>query len=97
MALEAFLHAGTVPVSASMVTANALLPGGGDTLLIYNTNNGIAFVALGSTATTAGYLVPAGGSRLLKCGPVATQVAVILATGSTSGPVYVSQGTGSNY
>jgi len=95
MAAEAFIPTGTVAVAASTSSVVAALPGQGDTLLIYNTTSGVAFVVAGPTATTAGYVVPPGARGLMKCGLVATQVAVILSTGS--GTVYVTQGTGANY
>ena len=65
-------------------------------LYIYNPNAGIAFVAYGTTSqtanTTTSFAVPPGAAMIIDMDVFATNVAVIMSTGS--GTVYISVGTG---
>ena len=95
----AFAGAGITTVAASTTSAGAALAGAGDTAVVTNTSAALAWVAFGGGSSpplaVAGACTPvlAGGQRVVGCGALATQVAVVLATGS--GAVYVERGTGS--
>lgn len=81
---------GTVAIAASDVSASATLPSPGDTVLVTNATDALAFVALGPIASTANLPVPPGAQILLGAGAYATQVAVILAAGATPDTVYAT-------
>jgi len=92
-----FAASGTVTLAASTTSASGALPTG-DTVLVFNSTAGIAFVAFGSgaaTATLAGTPVPPGGTRLLYIGPIANFGAAILSAGT--GSVFITAGTGTAY
>ena len=89
-----FAPSGTITIAAGAVSVFAPLSPG-DTVLIFNAGTAVAFVAFGNggaLATTAGFPVPAGGSRLLYIGPIVNTVAAV-----GTGAVYVSCGTGTVY
>jgi len=98
---QPFRASATVTVSVAGAAAGASLPGGGDSLLVFNPNADIAFIAFGMGAVTAdvtGIPIPPGGTRLLGITPYVNAVsAVISATGDGSGEVYFSRGEGSVY
>ena len=92
--IQPFVPSGTVTIAATTASASAALSQG-DTVLIYNSSTGIAFVAFGNgsaAATIAGTPIPPGGSLMLYVGPIVNTAAVILSTGT--GNVYVTAGTG---
>ncbi len=95
----AFTLAGVAVVNAGTVSAGTALVGAGDAAVVTNTGTAIAWVAFGggssppTAALGAGYAVPGGGQRVVGCGTLATQVGVVL--GSGTGAVYVERGTGS--
>ena len=105
--VQAFRHSGSVWISAGTTSANALLPAGGEALVIYNATGSIAYVAVGGDHTVVAsndtgpvqadlsYPVPPFSRALLHCGSFAQYVAVVLAGGS--GGVIVSRGDGTQY
>lgn len=94
----AFTLAGVAVVNAGTVSAGAALVGAGDTAVVTNAGTSIAWVAFGGGASPpvaavgSGYAVPAGGQRVVGCGTLATQVGIVLTSGT--GAVYVERGSG---
>jgi hypothetical protein len=89
-------------VAASTTSANTALPTVGESCVIFNATNGIAFVRFGTDNTVAAssaidFPVPPGTRAILGCGSVASFAAAVLATGATAGSVYFSRGSGSQY
>lgn len=95
---SAFRPSGTVPIAAGTTTASASLAGGGETVLITNATNAVAFVRFGSdssiTAANTDMPIQANTRALLSVNALITTVAVVLSTGS--GTVYVTRGDGSS-
>ena len=85
---------GTVTVAASTTSADETITAGCHWLRVVNTTDGVAFVKTGSTAavtaTSANFPVPAGGVAIMKMPSDHVTVGVILASGATSGNVYVT-------
>ena len=88
----------TVTVSASTTSADEAFVAGSHAIRVLNTTNRTAHVktARGSalTATVADFPVAAGGEAIIGIPSDHNIVAVILASGATSGSVYVTPGTG---
>ena len=97
-AANAFQPAATVAVASSTVSANAQLAGGGESVLITNPNASLLYVRFGSDATvqatTSDTPVLPNSRILLRCGPLVTYFATILASGS--GSVMFTRGDGSS-
>lgn len=95
----AFTGGGITVVAASTTSAGVPLAGAGDTAVVTNTSAALAWVVFGggSSAPVAvsGACTPVlpGAQRVVGCGALSTQMAVVLATGT--GAVYVERGTGS--
>jgi hypothetical protein len=97
-AANAFQPAATVAVASSTISANAELAIGGDSVLITNPNSSLLYVRFGSyptvQATTGDTPVLPNSKILLRCGPLVTYFATILASGS--GTVMITRGDGSS-
>jgi hypothetical protein len=93
-----FQPAATIAVASSTVSANAQFVGGGDSVLITNPNSSLLYVKFGSDptvqATTADTPVLPNSRILLRCGPLVSYFATILASGS--GQVMFTRGDGSS-
>jgi hypothetical protein len=92
-----FRPTGTVSVSASSVSANARLSGGGDSVVVTNTSGGLAYIRFGSDvgvlATTSDMPILANSRLILSVNSLITFVAAILPIGS--GVILFSSGDGS--
>jgi hypothetical protein len=84
--LQVFLSIGSVSISASTASASALL-----TVLIVNNTGALAYIQFGTGTVAQGtptatvnspVVVPTNERMATICGPNATQVAVLLSTGS---------------
>ncbi len=102
--LQAFLSSGSVSISASTESASAPLAGGGDTVLIVNNTGALAYIQFGTGTVAQGtptatanspVVVPPNERMSTFCGPSATQVAVLLSTGT--GTVAIMRGEGDLY
>ncbi len=93
---NAFRPSGTVSITAGTASTAVPLNGGGSTTVVNNTAASLAFVRFGTdatvTASSADMPIQAGGRAMLDVNPVATYVAVVLASGS--GTVLVTRGDG---
>jgi hypothetical protein len=94
---QPFRAAGTVSVSAGTTSSSVALAGGGETVLVTNAANAVAFVAFGAsnqvTATSASLPVLPNSRVLLAANTYLTHAAAALASGS--GAVYFTLGDGS--
>jgi hypothetical protein len=92
-----FRPTGTVSVPASSVSANALLSGGGDTVVVTNTSSVLAYIKFGSDPTVAANTkdmpILANSRLILAVNSLITYGAAI--TPSGSGTVLFSRGDGS--
>jgi hypothetical protein len=92
-----FRPTGTTSVSVSAVSANVLLSGGGDTVVVTNTTASVVYVRFGSDSTVAASIsdMPIlGASRLiLSVNSLISYAAAFSASGS--GNVLFSRGDGS--
>ncbi|MDR3532823.1 MAG: hypothetical protein P4L90_19995 [Rhodopila sp.] len=92
-----FRPTGTVSVSAGNVSANVPLSGGGDSLVVTNTSNALAYIKFGSdptvTASSADMPILASSRLILSVNSLITYAAAI--TPSGSGTVLFSRGDGS--
>jgi hypothetical protein len=95
--ISPFRPTGTVSVSTGGVSANALLSGGGDTVVVTNTMAALAYIRFGSdptvTATTTDMPILANSRLILSVNSLITYVAAISPSGA--GPVLFSRGDGS--
>jgi hypothetical protein len=98
-AVQGFKPSGTLTVAASTTSAGGKLPGGGESVLVYNASAAIAFVHFDAQTTAATVVadtpVPAGARMLFQVGVFSTYASVVLASGS--GNVYFSRGDGTSY
>jgi hypothetical protein len=92
-----FRPTGTVSVSASGVSANVRLSGGGDSIVVTNTSNGLAYVRFGSdqtiSATTSDMPILANDRLILSVNSLINYVSAISPSGS--GIILFSRGDGS--
>lgn len=92
-----FRPTGTASIAASSVSANVLLTGGGDAVVVTNTTTALAYVKFGSDASTqatTGDMPILGNSRLiLSVNSLITYAAAIAPAGS--GAILFSRGDGS--
>src|ERR1700722_8738292 len=92
-----FRPTGTVSVSVSGVSANAALSGGGDSVVVTNTTNALAYIRFGSdptvTASTADMPILANGRMILSINSLISCAAAVSPTGS--GSILFSRGDGS--
>lgn len=95
-AISPFHPVATAAVSASQVSANIRLTGGGGTVLVTNTTASLAYVNLGSDssvqATSADMPVLPNNKVLLQAGSLVSHGAAIVATGT--GLILFTRGTG---
>lgn len=87
--------ANQVVVQPSAQSEGLPVGGGATDLLVYNATTGVAFITWGTTtqtATNAGVAVGPGAIMMFDMGIPATNVGVLLSTGS--GSVYISIGIG---
>lgn len=96
-AISPFHPVATVSVSSGTVSANVLLAGRGDAVLVTNPTASLAYVSFGSDstiqATVADMPVLPNSRVLLSAGPFVTYVASLLASGS--GSILFTRGRGS--
>lgn len=89
---------GTVTVAASTTSADEAFSANCHRMRVHNTTDGVAFVKTGQgsslTATTADFPVGPGDTAVFNIKSNHNIVAVILASGSTSGDVYCTPGEG---
>jgi hypothetical protein len=89
-------------VTASTVASTTTLAAGGEACLVTNFATVAAYVAFGGDTTSsaatvaASFPVPAGASRLINIGTLASFAGVILPSGTTASVVF-SRGDGSVY
>lgn len=92
-----FRPSGTVSLAATTATANIMLTGGGETVVVTNTSSSIAFIRFGSdpsvTATANDMPVLANSRIILAINSLITYASAILQSGS--GTVIFSRGDGS--
>lgn len=92
-----FRPTGTVSVSVGTVSANTPLSGGGDSVVVTNSSNSLAYVRFGSdpavAATTADMPILATSRVILAVNSLITYVAVISPSGT--GLILFSRGDGS--
>jgi hypothetical protein len=92
-----FRPTGTISVSVGSVSSNAPLSGGGDSIVVTNTTNALAFVRFGSDptvlASTADMPILAGSRLILSVNSLISYAAAISPTGS--GSILFSRGDGS--
>ena len=96
-AITPFQPAATVTLAASTIASNVQLTGNGEALLITNSTSSLAFVRLGSdqgvSATISDTPILPVSKILLRCGPLVSYCAAILASGS--GAIMFTRGDGS--
>lgn len=94
---QPFRPAGTVSLSAGTASSAVALSGGGESVVVTNAAQAVAFVTFGPTAavtaTTAGMPVLPGGRVLLAAHAHTRFAAAVLASGS--GSLYFTLGDGS--
>jgi hypothetical protein len=97
-AANAFQPAATVVIASSTASANAQLAGGGESVLITNPTASLLYVRFGTDptvlATTGDTPILPNSKILLRCGPLVSYFATILASGS--GTVMFTRGDGSS-
>jgi hypothetical protein len=97
-AANPFQPAATVALPSSTVSSNAQLAVGGDSVLITNPTSSLLYVRFGSDptvqATTGDTPILPNSKILLRCGPLVSYFATILAAGS--GTVMFTRGDGSS-
>lgn len=95
--ISPFRPTGTVSVSTSSISANTLMSGGGDTVVVTNTTNALAYIKFGSdftvAATTADMPILGNSRLILSVNSLITYVAAISPSGT--GTVLFSRGDGS--
>jgi hypothetical protein len=92
-----FRPTGTVSVSVGSVSSNALLSGGGDSVVVTNATGALAYIRFGSdatvTASSADMPVLAGNRVILSVNSLISYAAAVSASGS--GSILFSRGDGS--
>jgi hypothetical protein len=92
-----FRPTGTVSVSVGSTSANAQLSGGGDSVVVTNTTNSLAYIRFGSdpsiTASTTDMPILANSRLILSVNSLISYAAAI--SPSASGIVLFSRGDGS--
>jgi hypothetical protein len=92
-----FRPTGTVGLSASNVSANIRLTGGGDSVVVTNTASALAFIRFGSDASAAASIadmpVLPGSQLILSVNSLISYAAAISPSGS--GSILFSRGDGS--
>jgi hypothetical protein len=92
-----FRPTGTISVSVGSVSANVPLSGGGDSVVVTNTTNALAYIRFGSdrtvVASTADMPILAGSRLILSVNSLISYAAAISPSGS--GSILFSRGDGS--
>jgi hypothetical protein len=92
-----FRPTGTISVSVGSVSSNAAMSGGGDSVVVTNTTNALAYIRFGSdstvTASTADMPILANNRLILSVNSLISYAAALSPTGS--GNVLFSRGDGS--
>lgn len=92
-----FRPTGSVTLAAMSTSTNAILVGGGDTVVVTNTSGYLAYVRFGSdssvTATASDFPILGGSRAILSINILIKYCAVLMPGGS--GTVIVSRGDGS--
>jgi hypothetical protein len=92
-----FRPTGTVSLSISNVSVNAPLVGGGDSVVVTNPSNALAYIGFGADSTVVASMsdmpVLAGGRVILSVNSLITHAAAVAPSGS--GSVLFSRGDGS--
>ena len=86
----------TLTLAVTDVSSNASFAGAGaqaSVVEVQNLGTLPCFIAFGATATTAGYPIGAGQSKVVSKAPGVAQIAAICATGQTT-TLYVTAGQG---
>jgi hypothetical protein len=95
--ISPFRPTGTVSVSINNVSANALLTGGGDSVVVTNPSNALAYIRFGADSTvvasTSDMPVLPGDRVILSVNSLITYGAAVAPSGS--GIVLFSRGDGS--
>ena len=95
--IQPFRPAGTVSVPATTSSANVALGGGGESVLVTNTGNNLAYVRFGAdssvSASSVDMPVLPSSQVLLSVNPLIKYAAAILANGT--GNVLFTRGDGS--
>jgi hypothetical protein len=92
---KASANANAVTITATTTSSQAALPAAGSDLLVVNSGAVLAFLSVGTTATTSDTPLPPGSTTLLSIGPYANAIAVITASGTTT--VVACRGDGSTH
>ena len=92
-----------VAVAPAAASAATSVPGGGETLRVFNPTAGTVFLRVGTdntvVAAATDYPIPAGADRLIDIGtalPVPLFVSIFQPTGGVAGTVFVMRGDGSS-
>lgn len=92
-----FSPAGTVSLAATTASASQQLAGGGETMLVTNATNSLAFVRFGAdpgvVATFADLPILPGNRALIKVNSLISYAAGVLSVGA--GSIYFTRGEGS--
>lgn len=92
-----FRPTGTVSISVGNVSSNALLSGGGDSVVVTNPTSALAFIRFGSdptvTASSVDMPILAGSRVILSVNSLITHAAAISPSGT--GSIFFSRGDGS--
>jgi hypothetical protein len=96
-AISPFRATGTVGIATGVSSVAAPLAGGGETVVVTNPTNALAYVRFGSdsgiSATSQDMPVLPGGRVILSINSLITHAAAVLASGS--GTVLLTRGDGS--
>lgn len=102
--LGPFKSAGQTSVvltASGAAVSTGVLPGDGESILIYNATNATVFCDFASATLSAvsgsPYVVPAGGRMIVVAPRGVPMFASALATATPTGSVYFMRGDGSNY
>lgn len=95
--ISPFRPTGTVALAAGAISANAALAGAGDTVVVTNASDAVAFVRFGAdsgVAASTGDMPVLGNSRtILTVNSLIAYCAAVIPAGS--GTIYFSRGDGS--
>lgn len=95
--ISPFRSTGTVGVVGSSTSANTSLSGGGDSVVVTNVSNGLAYVRFGSDSTLAASIadmpILPNSKAILSVNSLITYAAAMLPVGS--GSILFSRGDGS--
>ncbi len=90
--MNPFSPGATTTISATSTSSAGTLTGTGTSVELQNDGGETVFVVLGAVATTAGYPVAPGASKLISRNPNSTTLAAITASGAVT--LYATVGDG---